>query len=264
MTVLLGSGNVATWIACRLRHSAEFAVTQVYSPNIAHARQLADKVGAKAIDNLENLDPHGSLYLFSLRDDVYTAVLSQLPFRLPLALHTSGSVTCDIFARHADACGVLYPLQTFTKSRIPKSIRVPVIIENNALKDSAAMVDRLAHTLSHTIYYLNAEQRFVLHIAAVFACNFSNAMYHIAERLLQSEFMNLDILKPLLQQTLEKLDYLSPSEAQTGPARRHDRLIMQKHLDALTDEQLKQIYRLMSRYIENMGEETLSNYNCSV
>lgn len=252
MTVLLGSGNVATWIAHRLHHSAEFGITQVYSPCLEHARELAAAIGAQAIDNLKNLNPYENLYLFSLKDDAYTSVLSQLPFRLPLALHTSGTVSQDIFTRHADAYGVLYPLQTFTKSHTLASMKVPMVIENNALQNYTDKVDRLAHALSDTIYYLDEKQRFVLHLAAVFACNFSNAMFHVAEQLLQSQQLNLDILKPLLQQTLKKLDYLSPSKAQTGPARRHDHRVMQKHLDALPDVQLKQIYRLLSDYIENM------------
>ena len=112
-------------------------------------------------------------------------------------------------------------------------------------------VHRLASELSGTCYAVDESRRAVLHLAAVFACNFGNAMNHIADDILKAEGMDLKMLLPLLQESLRKLQTLSPAEAQTGPAARGDRLVMEKHLSMLEDDRVKRIYREVSRYIED-------------
>ena len=116
MITLVGSGNVATWMAQRLQGSSRFPITQVYSRKLENARRLADMSGTEAIDDIKALNPDNQIFIFALADSAYESVLPQLPFRLPLAFLTSGTVSCQCLKDYADRYGVIYPLQTFTKS----------------------------------------------------------------------------------------------------------------------------------------------------
>ena len=249
MIALVGSGNVASWVAYRLAGSREFAIGQVYSRQIAHARALADRIGAEAFDDLRRLDPACDVFLFALRDDAYPGVLRDIPFRMPLALHTAGSVPQRVLEPYADSYGVVYPLQTLSRTMDFSTVRVPLCVEGDRLGEAADKASRLVSELSDLHCEMSGGQRAVAHLAAVFACNFTNALYGIAEELLKKEGFTLDLLMPLMRQTLDKLGTLSPAEAQTGPAARHDTVVMGRQIMALEDPRLREIYTALSDYI---------------
>lgn len=249
MISLVGAGNVAAWIVERLCDSEEFRISQVYSRRLCNAERLARRCGAAAIDSLSDLDPDNHVYLFALSDNAYPAVLEQVPFRMPLALHTAGSVSQEVFAPFAEHYGVLYPLQTFTKSFDTTGLTVPLCMELDRLGEHAGAVERLGTALSPHCHKMNEEQRNLLHLAAVFACNFSNAMCGIADDLLRTGDMDIRLLLPLLQQTVDKLRVMTPAEAQTGPARRGDTTVMKKHIAAIGNPLIQDLYRDISEYI---------------
>lgn len=255
MIALIGSGNVATWIAGRLRDSDEFRIGQVYSRHLDNAKKLADSLGAKAIDDLKMLDPACDIFLFALRDDAYPEILNEIPFKMSIALHTAGSVSQHIFKDHAELYGVLYPLQSFSKQTDMSALEVPLFVEGDRLGKAKDIVMRLAAMLSNRSGEMTEEQRKVVHLAAVFACNFSNAMCGIADDILRDHDMSLEVLMPLLQHSLDKLKTMSPKQAQTGPAARGDTVVMGQQLFALKDERLQAIYRELSDYILSQYEE---------
>ena len=249
MIALIGSGNVATWVASKLAGSKEFAIGQVYSRNLDHARALADRVGAEAIDDLRKLNPACDVFLFALRDDAYPDILKEVPFRMPLALHTAGSVSQHIFKQYADAYGVVYPLQTLSKTMDFSAVKVPLCVEGDHLGENQDKVTRLVAELSDLHCEMTEKQRAVAHLAAVFACNFSNALCGIADELLQQEGFSLELLMPLMEQTLEKLKTMSPAEAQTGPAARRDTVVMGRQMMSLSDPRMREVYEALSAYI---------------
>lgn len=249
MIALIGSGNVATWVASKLAGSKAFAIGQVYSRNLDHARALADRVGAEPIDDLRKLDPACAIFLFALRDDAYPDILREVPFKMPLALHTAGSVSQQIFEHHADTYGVVYPLQTLSKTMDFSSVKVPLCVESDHLGGNQDKVMRLVSELSDLHCEMTEAQRSVVHLAAVFACNFSNALCGIADELLQKEGFTLELLMPLMEQTLEKLKTMSPAEAQTGPAARRDTVVMGRQMMSLSDPRMREVYEALSAYI---------------
>ncbi len=92
-----------------------------------------------------------------------------------------------------------------------------------------------------------------MHISAVFACNFTNAFYTIAQEITDSVNLDFDLLRPLIQETADKAMLNDPKDVQTGPAKRNDVQIMQKHLKLLENEtQLKDLYQSVSQYIVKM------------
>ena len=269
MITLVGSGNVATWIAQRLQGNPRFPITQVYSRNLEHAQTLAELLNAEAIDDIRQLNSDNQIFIFALADNAYDEFLPKLPFHLPSAFLTSGTVSCQCLKDYADHYGVIYPLQTFTKTQDMSMLEVPLCleyheeptqeptlpsVENSSPKSTLPSVDNiqmhsLARELSPKCYEVSESQRARMHVAAVFACNFSNAMYHIAYNLLQENDLPFVMLMPLLRQTVTKLETMTPAEAQTGPAARHDENVMQAQLDSLSDANYKEIYRLMSELI---------------
>lgn len=251
MITLIGSGNVATWMVQRLQGSSRFPITQVYSRTLANARVLADRCSAEAIDNVKDLSLDNQIFIFALADKAYDEILPQLPFKLPMAFMTSGTVSCQCLRDYADCYGVIYPLQTFSKSQDMSGLDVPLCLESDFVGNQKPLMWGLAQELSPTCYEVSESQRAQMHVAAVFACNFSNAMYQIAYKLLEEKGLPFEILLPLLRQTVEKVSQMTPAEAQTGPAVRGDENVMRKQMESLGDERLREIYRVMSEVIMN-------------
>lgn len=244
---LVGSGNIAHWLVYALK-KADVDIRQIYSRQLDHAKELAAKVGADAIDSLRDLLPDSDLYIFSVKDDSYETLLSQLPFRLPLAVHTAGSLSIRIFEPYADSYGILYPYQSLNKNMDFANVEVPLSVESND-KMVENELFAFAGRLSSTVQLMGEAQRLVLHRAAIFGCNFTNAMYAIAYDILRENNIDWRMILPLLENTLDKVKTMNPHDAQTGPAKRGDQNIIRMHQEALQDERLREIYRLMSDYI---------------
>jgi predicted short-subunit dehydrogenase-like oxidoreductase (DUF2520 family) len=126
---------------------------------------------------------------------------------------------------------------------------VPLCVEGNN-SDSGNILLHFAAKLSDNVKILDEQQRFSLHLAAVFASNFTNAMYDIAFTILEEKKIHWEMLLPLLQCTLDKTKTMSPQQAQTGPAKRGDALILQRHIEQLPTKELEQIYQLLSDFIQ--------------
>ena len=244
---LVGSGNIAHWLVYALK-KAGVDIRQIYSRQLDHAKELAAKAGADAIDNLRDLSPDSDLYIFSVKDDSYETLLSQLPFRLPLAVHTAGSLSIRIFEPYADSYGILYPYQSLNKNMDFANVEVPLSVESND-KMVENELFAFAGRLSSTVQLMGEAQRLVLHRAAIFGCNFTNAMYAIAYDILRENNIDWRMILPLLENTLDKVKTMNPHDAQTGPAKRGDQNIIRMHQEALQDERLREIYRLISDYI---------------
>ena len=250
---IVGAGNVASWFAFSLSKQP-IEIREIYSRSLARAEELASHYGAKAIDNIAELSPESDLYIFALKDDIYNVVLDQIPFKIPLGVHTSGSLSMQILASCATRFGVLYPYQTLSLSASFDGLTVPLCIEGCDC-ETTSQLERLASSLSGVVSVVAEKDRFTLHLAAVFASNFTNALYGIAYELLQNSHIDWKLMIPLLQYTLDKTKQMEPRIAQTGPAKRRDNTIMQFHLEQLNSEELKEIYSLLSRYIQNRSIE---------
>lgn len=247
--VMIGSGNVATHMACAL-HDAHIGVSQVYSRNIVNARLLAGRVGADATDDVSTLCHDADVYIFSVKDDALPSLAQAVRCDNPDAvfLHTAGSVPMDVFKGCHTHYGVLYPMQTFSKQREVEMRLVPIFIEGN---DDVAfsVAESLAHALTDSVHPLSSDKRKSLHLAAVFACNFTNHCYRLAERVLQDAGIDFSLYLPLIDCTARKVHDMSPRDAQTGPAVRYDETVINRHLSMLTDDTMRQIYQLMSESI---------------
>lgn len=250
--VMIGAGNVATNLV-RALSATGIEVVQVYSHTFAHARELADTVNAGATDDLSALEAGADIYIISVKDDAIVNVVSSIPDNGALWVHTSGSIPMTVFEGRRQRYGVFYPMQSFSKQIATDFTEVPFFIE--AVNDGVALeIEALAQRLSQRVFHATSEQRRRLHIAAVFACNFANHLWTLADDVLRDAELPFDVMLPLISTTVDKLKRLSPAESQTGPAMRRDHRVMQSHMDML-DKDKALIYKTLSDNIMKRHEQ---------
>jgi predicted short-subunit dehydrogenase-like oxidoreductase (DUF2520 family) len=242
--IFIGSGNLATRLAKTLNESGG-DIAQIYSRTLENAKTLAELVGATYTDDIEQVNREADLYIFSVKDDALPDILSRMSKTTGVWVHTAGSVSMDIFSKYTDSYGVIYPLQTFGKGRAVNFADIPVFIEGSS-SSVTNFLEMTAKRISKNVNYMASEKRLYLHLAAVFACNFANHLYTISSEILEKENIPFDVLRPLIAETTAKVMDIPPKEAQTGPAVRFDETVINKHLDLLTDSDLKEIYSLLS------------------
>jgi len=243
----IGAGNLATRLGIELTRKGH-QIVQVYSRTVDAAKLLAEKVSASYTNQIESIDDSAALYIFSVKDDALVSVLSQMKPNSSLWVHTAGSLPISVFEPYCTNYGALYPLQTFSKSREVDFSIVPIYIESNH-SESLETVRHLGQSISRNVIEATSEQRKRLHLAAVFACNFTNRMYAIAAKLLEEKGLDFAQLLPLIDETAHKVHELHPKDAQTGPAIRFDETIIGNHVDALSETDLKHIYYMLSENI---------------
>ncbi|OIQ18720.1 MAG: hypothetical protein BM557_06950 [Flavobacterium sp. MedPE-SWcel] len=244
--VIIGSGNVAQHLITVFSTSIGVAIVQAYARNTAALTSLLPE---DKITNSFNTIKEADIYIISVTDDDISEVSSLLPFSNKLVVHTSGSVALEqLDAKNKR--GVFYPLQTFSKNKEVNFKQVPLCLESEN-KHDYTILEKLANTVSDNVYSISSNQRKSLHVAAVFVNNFTNHMYNMGNTICEQNNVPFDILKPLIQETANKVQVLSPEQAQTGPAKRNDTATMQKHIEFLDNENLKTIYKLLSHSIQN-------------
>lgn len=254
-TILIGAGNVATHLGRALLDSGH-EVMQVWSRTALSAQELAAKLGCDAVTDTGDVMPDADIYILSVADNAIPGIISELcPLhRNALFLHTAGSVSISCFEGYASSFGVLYPMQTFSKNKPLDFKEIPVFIEASD-EQSLKKISALANSISNKVYILDGEGRKWLHLAAVFACNFSNYCCAVAEKLLQKKGLPFEVMLPLLDETTRKLHSLSPVAAQTGPASRRDSMVMALQTQLLADDKdLQEIYTLISKGIIRNSE----------
>lgn len=230
---IVGSGNVATHLAKAFSGKASVSLVNPHT--------------------LEGLPEKSELVIISVKDDAIKEVAAKLKGRAEIVAHTSGSVAMSALEGCAQHIGVFYPLQTFSKNVSLNYKEIPFFIEGSD-DTSIRVLTSAARLISEHVMPADSAIRKKLHIAAVFACNFTNSLAGIADELLQEDGLDYKVMLPLLRQTVDKLSSLSPAEAQTGPAVRGDKTVMDAHLKMLEgNDTLSEIYRTLSARISSVA-----------
>lgn len=229
--VIIGRGNVATNLDYAFRKKG---------------------VACQMVSSRDGLDllPQANVYIYAVKDEALTSVIAQVQGKeKSLHLHTSGTMPISVFGDDKPHAGIFYPFQTFSKARVIENFStVPVFFEARGIDDISAVYS-LALTITSHVYEATQQDRERLHVAGVYACNFTNLMYTMAAELLKNTHIPFSALLPLIDETAAKIHTLSPRDAQTGPARRGDENVMNHHLSLLNDEQ-RQVYQLLSDAIK--------------
>lgn len=248
---IIGTGNLASILAPNLERSG-FVVNNIYGRSLSSAKLLAERLyQAKPTDNLNFSSSKSNVFLIAIHDDAVEEVSRELI--LPddaVVAHTSGSNPLSILGYTASSnIGVFYPLQTFSKKRSLDMQDVPILIEGENSFTRSALI-KIGKKLSGNVQEASSKQRMMIHLAAVFASNFTNNMLLHASEIMKAAKLDFDLLAPLVAETLQKSFELGPENAQTGPAKRGDLDILEKHiemLDGLDDK--ADLYKLISQQI---------------
>jgi predicted short-subunit dehydrogenase-like oxidoreductase (DUF2520 family) len=252
--VIIGTGHVANYIADSFKPHKAFQVIQAFNHrNSKGAKLFSKQFKCELITDYKAINKKADLYIIAVKDDAIAEVSENLiPLKLKgTVVHTSGSVDMGVLAKVSSSIGIYYPLQTFYAGAKIHWKTTPLLIEANS-KSALKTIDKVAATVSNNVKNVNSKKRLQIHLAAVFACNFTNAMYVSAYELIENNLSKKDtvLLQPIMLQSFQKLQYVSPKKAQTGPAMRNDKTVMNKHLQLLKqDIQLSHVYAVLSDLI---------------
>lgn len=247
---IIGSGNVAHHLIRAFSKNSEIELVQVLARNPLSISSLIST--DKITSDFKALCPV-DLTIIAVTDKEITNVSERIPSDNRLVVHTSGSVAIETLAAK-NRKGVFYPLQTFSKGKEIDFKSIPICIEAQQESD-LELLKTVAKSISNSVYDVNSQQRKALHVAAVFVSNFTNHLYHIGNELCEENKLPFSILIPLILETAQKIVSLAPKEAQTGPAQRMDTLTINSHLDFLTDENQKEIYKMLTKSIIDNGKK---------
>lgn len=251
--LIAGSGRIATHLGKRLKGKG-LPVAQVLSRNGEHARELGLQLRTDWTDDWSEARPDADWVILAVRDDAIAGVGKKLSSFIPDALvtHTSGATPGAVLKPFFRRYGVFYPLQTFSPNRMPVWSKIPFCVDAG-LEEDLIFLKKMAKIIGNLVYRVTDEQRAVLHVAAVFANNFANHCFTIAEKILEEKDLPFEMLHPLMEETLAKALQESPAAMQTGPAVRGDADTIQRHLEWL--KQYPDWHDLYLRLSQNINPE---------
>jgi predicted short-subunit dehydrogenase-like oxidoreductase (DUF2520 family) len=248
---LIGAGNLA-WHLAQALDNTEYSVREVFSRNSQHALALVKRLyEAEVATSLDFSNSRSRIFIIAVADDAITLVASalQLPYGA-IVVHTSGSQPLSVLFNIATPMvGVFYPLQTFSKEKKVDWESTPIFVESQSSEVEKVLL-QMGKALTKNVFKIKSSDRKAMHVAAVVASNFTNHMLYIAKKIMQENNLNYDWLKPLIAETITKSLAIGPEKAQTGPAKRGDLEILDKHVEFLAeDESLMELYRVVSQHI---------------
>ena len=247
--IIVGAGNVA-WHLAKQLEEASFVIEAIVSRNIQSAEALAARLyNAVATTSLNLSSYEADTVLLCVNDDAIQTVADQLIVSDDVVVaHTSGSRPLSVLQRFKHA-GVLYPCQTFSKDKKLDLSDIPFCLEATDKATMITLTD-MASGLSHHLYEVSSEERAKLHLAAVFASNFTNHILAASQDILNNYDIPADMLEPLVKETIAKAFEKGAFVSQTGPAIRNDQTTMQKHLLALEElPKWRKLYQAISHSI---------------
>ncbi|CAM3403632.1 DUF2520 domain-containing protein [Empedobacter falsenii] len=250
--VILGAGNVAFHLTRALIENT-CNVRQIFNRTLEHAREIGEANRISYTDKISEIEK-ADVYIIASADSGIEEFSHYIPYDDVLVVHTSGSSPMSVLKGDYRK-GVFYPLQTFSKERTMRYDNIPFFIEAENPEDLKTLND-LGNRISNEVHVLNFASRMQVHMTGVWANNFVNHLYYIAGNICEQNNVPFDVLLPLIQETANKVIEMNPKDAQTGPAKRGDQVIIDRHLEALQDDsRLLQIYQIMTDSIKRVYEK---------
>lgn len=240
--VIIGAGNVAFHLTRALIENT-VNVRQIFNRTLAKAQEVGEANKVSYTDKISEL-VKADLYVIAASDSAVEELSHYIPFDDTLVVHTSGSLDTSVLKGDYRK-GVCYPFQTFTKRKFIRYNEVPIFVEADHKEDEDALF-KLASKISNEVHRVDSEKRLKVHMSGVWVSNFANHLFYIGQQICKEADMPFDVLRPLIEETALKVQEMEPYDAQTGPARRGDEIVLNKHLETLQDSRLQQLYRLLS------------------
>ena len=247
-TVIIGSGNVAYHLAKAFVQNG-IEIHQIFGRNQKELGKISQELHVPfSTTDLQDSD----LYIISVSDDSVEEVSGAVTKENVLVAHTSGSLPKEIMKGNYRK-SIIYPLQTFSKTKDLDYSKIPFFIEAEN-KNDENLLKNMVSKISKNVEISDYEKRKYIHLTAIFSCNFVNHLFAIAKEISDSQNIPFKYFLPLIDETVEKIHYLYPKSGQTGPAVRNDERILKLHEKLITNEEYLKIYNLMNESIRKMHE----------
>jgi len=175
--------------------------------------------------------------------------------------HTSNSLTSDELQALKNRGGTtasFSPLQTFPTL---ENENFPPAPPCNLFKDiyfltegdpeAVTLTKKIASDLDSHILEVEKHDKPYIHIAAVAASNFLISILKLAENQLKKtgkENIDIELLLPLVRQTLENVRHRGVQASLTGPFKRKETGIIKKHLELLSGKDAE-LYRTLTDFL---------------
>jgi len=167
-------------------------------------------------------------------------------------VHLSGSQPADSLSELKD-CGArtatLHPLQTFTRGDDYRRFEGIWF----TLQGDESLFPELEHMIKQAgaqSVQMTAKQKSGMHLAAVFASNYLVALMRVVEQITQENNIEngLNLLQPIIQQTIQNIFEKGPQHSLSGPVARGDLSTLSAHLQALnSNPELETLYRQLGK-----------------
>ncbi len=251
--VILGAGNVGYQLAWHL-HNSGHQIVQIFSRHLPSAKWIGNLMDIPCTTSINEITDDADIYLISVNDDSIQEVAQQLHLKDKVVAHTSGAVPMKILDGVSTNYGIFYPLLTLSRNVSVDFSVMPVCL--NGVNDfTRNTLTSMAETLTKKIVVVDDEKRLAIHVAAVIANNFTNHLFSISQMILEKTGLSFEILKPLINETVRKIQNHDPLNVQTGPAVRHDEHTIEMHLKFLKEDgRFSEIYKMLSDDIQKYSK----------
>jgi predicted short-subunit dehydrogenase-like oxidoreductase (DUF2520 family) len=254
---VIGAGNLGTYLVHALVRNG-FTLKYIYKKS-----KLLSPLFQNAIENdITKIIHHSDIIFISTQEskinETAAAIADSSNPEGKIFLHTSNSLTSDeliSLEKKGAFTASFSPLQTFAAPTEENFINTGENIFNSChflLEGSPkakSTANYIAQKLQAHVLEVNKQDKSYIHIAAVSASNFLVAVMKLADNQFKKiNKGNLDILKPLILQTLQNILQNGPDAALTGPVKRKQSHLVQKHQSLLSTTDAA-LYKALSDYL---------------
>ncbi len=253
--VILGSGNMAHYCCTQLVAQHEFKLVQLYARNSIEGNILAKRFDTPIVNDLSAIIQNADIYIFAVADAAINQIANNFFKTEALLIHCAGSQPTTILENAGKNNGIIWPIYSIQKDQSTYPSDVPLVVDANN-ESARTSTELLAKSMSQNVTLLNHAQRKYMHLNAVLVNNFNNHLMAIAEQICKVENIDFNILLPIINQTAKRIELSSPSQSQTGPAKRGDWTTMQQQMDLLaTHPEWQKVYESLSVSIKKMYDK---------
>lgn len=249
---IIGTGNMAYFLAHKLSQS-RMTLKGVWGRNVFHSEVLAQQFGSKTYNSLSEIEDKEHHFCFiAVSDTAIATIANQLHFEQTTLIHTSGASSINEIILASKKCAVFWPIYSIAKETLIDTTNIPIAIEASSVEIEQSVME-LALGVSNKAFKTNENERMRLHLAAVFANNFTNHLVALSQEICKNEGIPFEHLQPIITQTCERLKSNAAKTVQSGPAKRDDKMTMQKHLELLkSTPDIALLYQSLSASIRKM------------
>ncbi|MGI9384748.1 MAG: Rossmann-like and DUF2520 domain-containing protein [Methyloligellaceae bacterium] len=242
---IIGAGSVGKTLGHLFLARQIFRIGHVYARSEARAREAVDFIGAGApVWRLSDAEP-ADLTVIATPDDAIAPTCGQLfandtATQGGIVFHCSGATPSSVLERareRGSAIASLHPMKSFAD---PATSVETFPGTYCALEGDADAVEALTDAVTGIggkPFTIATQEKLIYHAAAVFVCNtlppLVEAGLDCCARAGVERDQAMEILRPLVEETVANIFAVGPAQALTGPVARGDAALVRRQLAAV-------------------------------